>query len=143
MSTISINKLSVLTGKDRRTISKRLATLSPNASGEYLASEALRLIYNPDELNPTQERARLDAARREMLEIQKSVAEGELVHIDKVTSVWESIVSNVRSKLLNLPPRLAVAVTGSKTIHEAERAAKDLIYEALTELSSGDAHGYK
>ena len=108
MSTISINKLSTLTGRDRRTITKRLATLAPNTQGEYLASEALRLIYNPDELNPTQERARLDAARREMLEIQKSVAEGELVHIDKVTTVWESIVSNARAKLLNLPPRLAV-----------------------------------
>lgn len=142
MTTLSINKLSVLTARDRRTITKRLATLKPNDSGEYLASEALRLIYNPDELDPTQERAKLDAARREMLEIQKAVAEGELVPIDKVKAGWENTASLVRSKLLNLPPRLAVAVTGSLTIQEAERAAKTLIYEALSELSRGDDHDY-
>jgi hypothetical protein len=45
------------------------------------------------------------------------------------------MAGNVRSKLLNLPGRLAVVTVGASTLQEAEQEAKKLIHEALQELA--------
>lgn len=132
---VTLNKLVELTSKDRRTILKRIASLAPDASNTYDSAEALRLIFNPDLLDPNQERAKLDAERREITEIKKRILLRELIPADAVQTHWSNMVANTRAKLLNLPSRLAAVSVGVPTIQEAERHATDLIHEALLELS--------
>lgn len=135
MSGLTVNGLATLTNIDRRTIKKRLVGMTPNYQGEYPAPDALRAIYNPDQLDATQEKAKLDLARREMVELNMQVKRAELIPANIVQTYWEQMAGNCRARLLNLPGRLATAVTGAPTLQEAERKARELVYEALTELA--------
>lgn len=138
---VSISALARMTKKDRRTVTRRLEDLPPDAAGEYACHEALARIYDADALNPAMERAKLDRVRTEIAEIQKAERLRELIPADAVRASWERMTANARAKLLNLPGRLAVVAVGVATIQEAERAARELIHEALSELSRGEDHG--
>jgi len=132
---VTINFLADLTGKDRRTIQKRLADMSPAADNTYPSASALLAIFCPDGgLDPAQERAALDRARRELVEIQKSEKEKSLLSAEGVLQHWSRLIGNARSRLLNLPGRLAVECSG-KSQHEIGQIAKAIVYEALSELA--------
>jgi phage terminase Nu1 subunit (DNA packaging protein) len=141
----SITTLSSLTGLDRRTITKRLAGLDFEDSGNvghfYDSAAALRRIFmgepniSGESLDPQQERAALDAARRRLAELDYQKRTGELIPVDVVQEHWIRMAGACRSKLLTLPGRLAVSVTGCQTVHETEQVAKALVHEALQELS--------
>ena len=73
-----------LTGMDRRTVKKRLADIAPDSEYRYSSVEALRQIYIPSALDPQQERAQLDRARREIADLQKSKMMAELIPADVV-----------------------------------------------------------
>lgn len=135
---VSKNYLSMLTGHDNKTISRRLRNLNPEPSGEWRSDVALREIYSPDALNPSQEKALLDKARRELCELKKAEMEKQLLPADEVRECWSRMIGNARAKLLNLPSRLAATCIGVSTIQEAESAARDLIYEALHELATDE-----
>ena len=132
---MSINKLSEVSGRDRRTITKRLSGIAPSEDGKYDSAMALQAIFNPEELNPLQERALLDKARRELAELTKAERTRELVPAPVVQEHWAQMIAAARGKLLNLPGRLAATAVGVATIQEAERAARELINEALMELA--------
>ena len=131
---VTINYLADITGKDRRTIQKRLTDLKPVDEYSYSSKEALAAIYCPGTLDAVQERAQLDKARRELVELQKAEKIGELIPAEKVSEHWNRQAGNVRAKLLNLPGRLAATVPSENPI-EIEQAARVLVYEALQELS--------
>ena len=135
----SINQLSELTGRDRRTIKKRIEALPTDDKGRYDSSQALPLLYgSKGELDPSQERAKLDQVRRELAEIQRDERLGNLIPADVVLDRWSSEASRIRAKLLNLPGRLATVLTGADQSHASiEADSRKLIYEALAELSSG------
>ena len=142
---VSITTLSEWTQHDRRTIKRRLDGLDfeDNGRGGYLydSASALRRIYlgNPSEdsdLDPPRERAALDRARRHLAEIELEVKRGNLIPVERVQETWQTLAANVRSRLLALPGRLAVATTGTATLQDSEREAKKLIHECLSELSA-------
>ena len=140
---VSINKLSELTGKSRNTIRKRLAPMLSETESQTVAhaldsARALSLIYLEDAagLDPAQEKALLDRTRRELAELDLEERRGHLIPDEIVTSKWESIAANIRSKLLNLPGRLTTSAHGASTPEEHERIAKRLIHECLSELSA-------
>ena len=99
---ISINYIADLTGFDRRTIQKRLRSIPKPPDNLYDSHTALRLIYCPDLLDPSQERAKLDQVRRELAEIQREERLGNLIPADVVLDRWCSEASRIRAKLLNL-----------------------------------------
>lgn len=134
---VTINYLADLTGKDRRTIQKRLTDLKPVEEYSYASKEALTAIYNPSALDAVQERAQLDRARRELVELQKAEKIGELIPAEKVSAYWNRQAGNVRAKLLNLPGRLAATIPCDNPI-EIEKATRVLVYEALQELADDD-----
>jgi phage terminase Nu1 subunit (DNA packaging protein) len=142
----SITTLSSWTGLDRRTVQKRLEGLdfvnNGTAGHHYESTEALRRIYlgepaaTGENLDPQQEKAALDAARRRLAELDYQKRTGELIAADVVQETWIRMAGACRSKLLTLPGRLAVSVTGCSTVHETEQVAKDLVHEALAELAA-------
>ena len=140
----SIRSLSQLTGRNRETISRKLEGLAckpgPKNGKLYNAKEALPLIFDVDRgeqsaINPLKEKALLDEARRKLLELELAQKRGELLSSDGLQTELEDVFSSIRSKLLNLPPKLAQRLSGRKLPgKEIEKESKELIEEALLGL---------
>ena len=89
----------------------------------------------------TESRAKREAALAEMAEIELAKQRNELIPADAVQTHWESMIGNMRGKLLNLPGRLAAAVPACETQQAIEREAMKLVREALTEISKSGVPG--
>lgn len=89
-----------------------------------------------DELDATFELAALRRTQRELLEIKKQEATGELLPSDDVVRAWAAVLVLFRNRCLQIPPRLRARLP------DMPAAAYDelvhLIREALTELSRSD-----
>jgi tRNA1(Val) A37 N6-methylase TrmN6 len=81
-----------------------------------------------------QDRAALDAIRANIAALDEQVKKKALIPFDVVVDRWQGISANVRAKLLSIPPQMAARCANSSK-DEVERAAKDLIYQALNELA--------
>lgn len=146
---MSISGLSVLTGMDRRTIGKRLAGMDPakviGKAKHYATPEALRAIYlggdTGEALDVQQESAKHKKAQTEKLNLEIALLKGDLVTGDQAKSKWADMVTAMRAKMLSLPSKLAVRVTGMDT-KEVETESRDLVFEALQALAD-DGSGYK
>lgn len=148
MERLSTKRLADLAGVDARTVKARCleAGLEPEP-GERRAQlwpsdEALRAIYNGgrdgEQLDAQQEKARLDRARRIAQELANAKLRGELIEIDKVVEIVSEDYSNLRSKLLALPMKLAGPLAKAPTVKQCHLIVQDGIYGALEELSSYD-----
>lgn len=109
----SINKLSELTGFDRRTISARLKTIEPKKEGRsnlYETTEALPLLYGVEREGPTldvsQERAALAREHRLVAEMRRKEIAGELMPASLVIKLGSSMVAMARSKLLAIHSKI-------------------------------------
>lgn len=119
---INIKQISELTGFDRETISKLLKELDfeigKHNSKEYESVYAFELIYknyryqnksssyDENGYNPSQEKARLDRKKADLVELQYYEKLGSLVPIENVRNVWSSLILSVRSHLLAIPSKL-------------------------------------
>lgn len=89
------------------------------------------------ELDPSQEKAQLDRARRLEVEQRLAEREGRLLPADEVADAWVAQVRTARAKLLAIPSRVAYGVVECKDLRQAELLLKRAIYEALAELAGG------
>lgn len=87
------------------------------------------------------ERARLTFHQANISALEEEIKRRNVIPAETVQHRWETMAGNVRAKLLNLPGRLAVEVTGQANVQEAERKARDLIHEALQELADSGVPG--
>ena len=141
---VTISKLHEMTGKDRRTIKKRLINLTPaEIKGRYTyyyISEALELIYSePEEsedLDLTLERAKLTREQRLKTSLERKQLEGNLLDVQAVVIAFQKTTTAVRSKLLAIPTKMAQELINIKTPVEIQEILKKQIYELLNELSS-------
>jgi phage terminase Nu1 subunit (DNA packaging protein) len=139
---VSINELAELTGRDRRTIKKRLADLPSRRDGRSIlfdSGRALSLIYGAtaddgQALDPSQERAALDRARRRLAELQHAEQSRELIPAGNIKAELGKAVHACRSHLLALPVQLAGRCVNA-TSQEVQNEAKALVHHALDELS--------
>jgi hypothetical protein len=87
---LSINQLSDLTGKDRRTITSRLKDLAhvDGAKGAYLyeASEALELIY----YGKGSDKSDLDRKRCEQIDVDIEIKRKKRIPLPIVSAVWDA-----------------------------------------------------
>ena len=95
-----------------------------------------------DQLDLTQERARLAKAQANRAELEVAQLEGELMPASAMLSAWENNVVTCRARLLAIPTKLAAQLGGLEPA-EREAAIRDAIYETLNELaySGVDAPG--
>ena len=137
----SINHIADLTGLDRRAVTRRLASIPHVVDGlakKYDTVIALPLLlgHDAEKLDPSQEKALLDRARREGVETENRKRAGELLEADEVAALWVAQVAIAKGRLLALPSRIAPAVIGLGDLRSIETVIRDAIYEALTELST-------
>ena len=147
----SISQLAALTGKTRETVSKRLsaAGLKPTSgkgtAQEFESTVALPAIFEAPEGGQQGELMRARCRNLDLdsqLKAQKhAVAAGELIAANVVERVWSGMTGAARSCLLSMPYRMAVACQGAD-FGVIEVKARELIYEALTNLSKFDPRDY-
>ena len=87
----------------------------------------------------TAARAKREQAMASLAELELAEKDGTLLPADAVQEHWTHMVASMRSILLSLPGRLAAVTMGCETTQEAEREARKLVYEALTEISKPGA----
>jgi len=89
-------------------------------------------------LDANQEKARLDAARASLAELELAARRGELVEVTAVTALWVDEVARLRSRLLHLPSRVAPTLVGVEDLRVAEHALRDALIETLGAISAVD-----
>lgn len=75
------------------------------------------------------------AAETGTAELEYGVRRGELIEIEKVSDLVAEEYSNLRSKLLTLPVKLAARIGKARTIQQRQTILHDAICDALAELS--------
>jgi hypothetical protein len=159
LSRVTLNQLETLTGKNFRALKKALADVTPEERGGsffYDPTEALPIIYGirfsdlpaPDAagdddsvadparpLDPVREKALLDRAKRRKVDIEIQEKLKKLIPAEKVAEEWGKMVGAFRSKLLNLPKKLAPKVCATKDVNKIEKILTAECHEALQELA--------
>lgn len=109
----------------------------PEASRWYVERALRRLQARASTGGNAQHRDRLDAARAELAELDLAARRGETMTVSQYDEVVSGAFSRVRSRLLNLPGKLA-GEGELKPREELLQIAERLVYEALEELAAGD-----
>lgn len=84
------------------------------------------------------EKARLDTARAEKVEFDLAIARGEYVKFDDVISAMGKIITEMRSKLLSMPTKLAPQIIGQERIPVVKDLIETAVYESLESIRSED-----
>ena len=143
MSLESVNRLADLTGRDRATVTRRLASLTPTPGPKnsllYDSRDALPLLIDPptttaERLDLSHERAYLARRQRELTELKIEATRRELIPATEVQDFLVRAFAAFRAHLLGLPHRLAVECAGGQ-YHEIVSTAERITHEALNELS--------
>lgn len=93
-------------------------------------------------LDPQQEHAKLDEARRRMVDLEYQCKSAQLLQADQVEEVWCRLVRDWRDRMLALPNRAAPLLLGKQSLPEIQSSLEALIYEALESLSQLDTAQY-
>lgn len=149
---ISINQLAQLTGKDRRTVTKALEGLEPIEKKSnkitYDIKEALQLIFtngflldenDNDIIDPQLEKAKLDRARRQDIELNLEVKKKNLIPSDVIETALSGLFSSIKSKILNIPTKAAQRYEPKMSQKKLEKLLKDQVKEVLQGLSEDKA----
>jgi hypothetical protein len=83
-------------------------------------------------------RRRLIEARASREEIRLARDRGQVADLRLVGAVWQRVIGNFRSRMLALPRKAVPQLKGVTGDAKKEAVIKDLVYEALTELSETD-----
>jgi phage terminase Nu1 subunit (DNA packaging protein) len=146
---LTSSQLAELIGVSQRRIHQMADEGNPppkNANGRFPCRESglwmrdriisqLGVASNGEAYDFNAERARLTFHQANLSALDEEIKRKNVIPAETVQHHWETMAGNVRAKLLNLPGRLAVKVTGHGTVQDAEREARELIHEALQELS--------
>lgn len=81
------------------------------------------------------ERARLDRARAEKVELEVAEKRRQLLNAEEVAQHWEAVAHNIKQQLLAVPTRAAPLVLGCKTLTQIKGELDRLMHRTLTELS--------
>ena len=131
----NLNQLRIVTGKDQRTIQKRLAGTLPVESGGkikfYRAPDCFRKIFQGDK--PRQGAAeRLAIANANRAERKDSMEEGSIIPLMAAVDAWEDLTTLFRQRALNIGNNLE---SRGKLNHEQRVVLDAEVKDALAELA--------
>lgn len=141
---VSLSELQRLTGKSYRTIKKKLEGLKPTKTGQpgeailFDSAQALEKIYSSvagDLLNPQQEKAKLDQARRIELERKDREAKGILIDSEEVARIWTTMIVNARTKMMSIGSKLAPVLADVSDKIQIKTEIDKLVVEVLEDLA--------
>ncbi len=142
---LSINQLYEITGKDRRTIKKRLESLNPhstdNRGEKYDAHAALELVYQPESTQGIDKKLQLEELRNqqqrnEKLELEIGEMRGRLVPIEDVAKAVEKEYTFVRTRFRTIPSKLAKPISMVTDPNQVQIRLQEAVDECLTELTA-------
>jgi phage terminase Nu1 subunit (DNA packaging protein) len=143
---LSINQLSELTGKDRRTIKDRLTDVpahSEDKRGSYYDTHiALERIFEPKKTVGGMERQllteelRLEKARADKMELEVQEMHGRLVPVEDVVKAVEREYTFVRSQFRALPSKLAKPLSMITDPNQVYTRLTEAVDECLSELTA-------
>jgi hypothetical protein len=141
---VTLMQLVRLTGKESRTIHKRIDGIPPvrtdKKSKWYLAKEVLPIIYDVQlggvKLDINQENAKLSQIkqRKELLKLDEQ--ERRLIPIELIERQQNQMLTAFRSKILSIPTKLAPRLASMTNPRSIEDELIRECREALTELSN-------
>jgi phage terminase Nu1 subunit (DNA packaging protein) len=148
----TLTKLAQMFDQNRETMRRRLEMVKPLSEGgrgrgggnkyslkqvldAYLAYESQQ--SSPDEIDPTQARARKDDEMAKRYEMENRVRSGELLQMEDVERTWSEVLAAVRAGVLNLPTKTAQLVSAEPDPAKCEQILRDACEESLEELSNG------
>lgn len=130
----SVNALSKLTGRDRRTLDKALVHVAPartdGARKLYRLADVEQALeargggdsYTELRLEQIRQQTRETAARAELLEMEKKEKAGELVLLTEVAAIVNPILMVCRQRLNAMPSELANLVNPTDPVHAQQQA---------------------
>ena len=141
---LSITELNNLTGLDRRRIRAALVDLESTQGKKgallFESREALPLLYmypgEGENLDLTQERARLAHHQANKAALEERKLKGELIEVEEVAEIVGKDYGNVRAKLLAIPHKAAPRVAIESDTAALAAMLGDYVNEALAELSA-------
>lgn len=80
-------------------------------------------------------RAKERVYKAQLAELKAKLASGELIEVAKVKTEWSQIATNIRSKLLAMPAKLAATALGAATYAEMQDLITEAVHEVLQELA--------
>ena len=103
-----------------------------------------KLTVNTDGISHDydEERARLTHHQANKTSLEEDVLRGKLIPAETVETVWGDMVSAFRAKILSLPTKTAHMMLAVEKLSDAEDILKDVVFEALTELSEYEHSRY-
>lgn len=83
------------------------------------------------------ERARKMKHDADVAEMEAGVMRGELIRAEDVERAWAGIIASARTRILALPPELAMMTAAPDRRVEVQAIAQRIVDAALTELADG------
>lgn len=142
MSVETIARLLDMTPRRVQQLVKENILPKPVARGQYDAVRCSvayirylngRLDGDVGDLNS--EKTRLTRAQAVKIERENAAEEGKLIPLADAIQGWSELVSAAKSKLLNMPGRLAPSLANTRNTQEVERILAKAVNEALVELA--------
>ena len=81
------------------------------------------------------ERTRLIHHQANLAALDEETRRSKLIPADEINSEWAEMTSIMRAKITTIPEQVAAVGCGITDYNEMEALVKDLVYEALDELS--------
>ena len=155
MTEVSYNQLAELTGKQYRTLKKRLEkagvyalhrAAGPGGAHIFDSSEALAAIYaaefhhggivgDNETLDLQQERARLAREQREMVALKRAERTGKLLPVADVNKAWTDHIINAKTKIMGIPSKVAPIAADLDDPRKIQAEVKKLTDEILNDLA--------
>ena len=82
------------------------------------------------------ERARLVHHQANLAALEEETRRSKLIPADEINSEWAEMTSIMRAKITTIPKQVAAVGCGITDYNEMEALVKDLVYEALDELTT-------
>lgn len=142
LGALSITQLSDLTGVSEKTIRSRLMEKGVRTVREdgrtlwYAPRQALPAIFKLGDSNPFAEKARLDAARADMTELDLAERRGELLPVADVEFALAALLSGARTRILAVPAKVAAEIAAETSPAACHALIERAIHEALEQIAN-------
>lgn len=119
-------------------------TLEPYKRGSYdlktFLSSYLKynMTYSDEDVDYAKEKALHERSKREISQIELAVKKNNLHSSEDIKEIWGKLLSNFKTKILNIPIRVAPKLIAQEELGIIQQILKDECYEVLEALASSD-----
>lgn len=143
----SISWLAANLNVTRRALEKAVKRLEPaevierkdRTIRKYFIADAARAMFEPEEKpDYMREKAALTRIQKQKAELDLKKAQGELVELEQVQSIYVGEVHHLKQRIFAVPSRVAPYLVGHESAQEIESQITDALHEQFEEFSTGD-----